>query len=111
MFVKRLRISERLGSTDEDSGRVILGMGDQVEHPVVAVGEVDIGVSGRAKHRVIFGSLTAKGMTARVIGSAVGFYLHDLDSSEGSDEGSPEDEGGSFFNSFRGKELAEIHRV
>jgi hypothetical protein len=57
--------------------------GDDVEHPVDAVGEVDVGVSGRAKHdgrswggAAVVGAVAVAGQVG-LVGIAVGFCLDD----------------------------------
>ena len=93
-----LLAGEGFGGADEDRGGVAFWVGDEVEHPVVAVGEVDVGVTGRAEHGVVFGGLAAIGVASGIVGSGVSFDFDDLAGGVGSCEDGPEDAGSDDFD-------------
>ena len=70
-------IIQRLGGADKHRLRVAGRAGDDVEHVVHAVDEVDIGVTCGAEHDFGARGATFGGMTGEVVGADVGFGFDD----------------------------------
>jgi len=75
---------ETVEAADEDGGGVIHGAGDDVEHPVEAVAEVNVEVAGLPEHD--FGARGAAfgGVAGFVVGTVVGFHFRDAEADLGS---------------------------
>lgn len=58
----------RFQGPDQDGGRLALGFGDGVEQAVDPVGEVDVGVAGRAEEDPGALGQADVGMTGRIVG-------------------------------------------
>ena len=96
---------EGLDGTNENGVGLPDGLGDTVEEPMHAVGEVDIGVTGRAKHGCGALCATDTGVAGLIFLSTVGFCFGDDANERGSvgwglgimmdEEGA--DEIGSYF--------------
>jgi hypothetical protein len=71
-----LNTFERFESADQDAAAYVWDFGADVQHEVIAIGEVDVRVSSAQKHRAIAGSWSAKVMCGG-IARRVGFGLND----------------------------------
>ena len=75
--VHRVHAGKRFGGADEYGGCDAVGVCDDVEHEVVAVGEVDVRQTGHAEDRPVAGCAGAVGVAGGVVGCAVGFGFDD----------------------------------
>lgn len=91
----RVESIEGFGGADEHGGADSGGLGGDVEHPVHAVGEVDVGVARFAEHDLVSGRGAAVGVAAGIVEPAIGFRLHDSGAELSLDQISAEQGGGT----------------
>ena len=65
----------RLQRSKKHGGRFPLSFGYHVEHPVHAIGEINVSVPGRSKHQMISRGLAPRSVACRVLLPNVGFHL------------------------------------
>lgn len=78
VLVEGFEIIVRDGGTDEDGSGGFGWMGGDIDHPVIAVGEVGVDVSGGAEHDLGAGGGAAVGVRAWVAGAGIGFDFNNL---------------------------------
>lgn len=69
---------EGLSGADEDGGADSGRLGGDVEHPMHAVREVDVGMSGRAEHDLVARGGASVGMASGIVDSSIGLGFDDL---------------------------------
>ena len=98
----------RLEGADEDGGRGPLGLGDEVEHRVDPVAEVDVGVAGRPEQRRVAPGRPAEGV-AGGIAALIGLGLDDRPADAVVEQGAADQLGGHLPRRA-GEELAVERR-
>lgn len=65
------------GGADEDAARDTVGLGDDVEHEVNAVVEIDVGMAGRAEDDAGAFGETSSGVSGGIVEGEIGFGFGD----------------------------------
>lgn len=74
-------VGKGLGGADEDGGWVLVGVGNDVEHVVESVGDIDVGMARGAVHGGVFGCLASVGVAPGVVSTGVSLDFNNLNDS------------------------------